>query len=486
LQNVNFRASLFNKNDKSKLIQKEVKNMNVLEKPGREKNHQDKDILAIEKEIRTLFNETFTVLNHRDEHAAKMIKKMIAKRNSFFPGAQPVSMSLSNLTKIQKNTFLVCEKSDGVRYLLCQTKSGSYLLNRKNTYFQCNIDAIRIIPEACQRNLYFLLDGELIIDKKFNKTYYNFLVFDGLCVNGKNVMARDYIDRLKEIKPFIDSISQKAGISIRLFLKDLFSPKSIPFLFQNIIPKLSHENDGLIFTENKCPYYPGTCDSIIKWKPIHLNTIDFILVLGKSNRIINLSYELHCIDKTKNMVFFDYLFFPDSTEEEMARKKISAAKQNGIFFTIIILLGLQIVAECFYDWNFKSLEVRMYHLFKERFAGQSFAEIKKEERDNLLQEINRPEINSCEHQKEEEKKNNSCTMGGWRIERFRTDKEYPNNIHVANNVKASILDNITEEKLIKFITDPPQCLDDNEKQREERKEHLDTEENAEGPQSKFD
>ena len=38
---------------------------------------------------------------------------------------------------------------------------------------------------------------------------------------------------------------------------------------------LVHENDGMIFTVNRCPYYPGTCEEIVKWKPLHMNTIDF-------------------------------------------------------------------------------------------------------------------------------------------------------------------------------------------------------------------
>ena len=41
--------------------------------------------------------------------------------------------------------------------------------------------------------------------------------------------------------------------------------------------KLEHDNDGLIFTVDDCPYYPGTCDQILKWKPIELNSIDFKL-----------------------------------------------------------------------------------------------------------------------------------------------------------------------------------------------------------------
>ena len=35
------------------------------------------------------------------------------------------------------------------------------------------------------------------------------------------------------------------------------------------------KNDGLIFTVDACPYYPGTCNEIIKWKPPHMNSIDF-------------------------------------------------------------------------------------------------------------------------------------------------------------------------------------------------------------------
>ena len=45
---------------------------------------------------------------------------------------------------------------------------------------------------------------------------------------------------------------------------------------------LLHNNDGLIYTIDACPYYPGTCEDIIKWKPPHMNSIDFSFVkLGK-------------------------------------------------------------------------------------------------------------------------------------------------------------------------------------------------------------
>lgn len=67
---------------------------------------------------------------------------------------------------------------------------------------------------------------------------------------------------------------------VNIYQKDVFEIWQTPYLFKMIDPKsgvLLHENDGLIFTTDACPYYPGTCEEIVKWKPSHLNTIDFEL-----------------------------------------------------------------------------------------------------------------------------------------------------------------------------------------------------------------
>ena len=43
------------------------------------------------------------------------------------------------------------------------------------------------------------------------------------------------------------------------------------------IEKLRHGNDGLLFTAVNEPYKVGSCDTMLKWKPPELNTIDFRL-----------------------------------------------------------------------------------------------------------------------------------------------------------------------------------------------------------------
>lgn len=58
-------------------------------------------------------------------------------------------------------------------------------------------------------------------------------------------------------------------------MKEMFNVWDAHVIFDLIKNKLEHENDGLIFTIDAAPYYMGSCHHILKWKPEHLNTIDF-------------------------------------------------------------------------------------------------------------------------------------------------------------------------------------------------------------------
>jgi hypothetical protein len=105
---------------------------------------------------------------------------------------------------------------------------------------------------------------------------------------------------------------------IDIFMKDMFEVADVEGIFQYVIPKLQHENDGLIFTMNCCPYYPGTCQEILKWKPTELNTIDFeIKPLPSSTNSRNI-WGLYSfgVDRRKGnnegqkySVLFDLIFF---------------------------------------------------------------------------------------------------------------------------------------------------------------------------------
>jgi hypothetical protein len=46
-------------------------------------------------------------------------------------------------------------------------------------------------------------------------------------------------------------------------------------LVHRSIQHLQHENDGFLFTSATAPYNLGTCETMLKWKPPHMNSIDF-------------------------------------------------------------------------------------------------------------------------------------------------------------------------------------------------------------------
>lgn len=47
-------------------------------------------------------------------------------------------------------------------------------------------------------------------------------------------------------------------------------------MFEKYIPSLPHENDGIIFNDKNKEYLLGTNEGYLKWKPMELNTVDFL------------------------------------------------------------------------------------------------------------------------------------------------------------------------------------------------------------------
>lgn len=50
-------------------------------------------------------------------------------------------------------------------------------------------------------------------------------------------------------------------------MKDFFQITDLDILFNKIIPRLNHGNDGIIFTKNDSPYDIYQSDHLLKWKP---------------------------------------------------------------------------------------------------------------------------------------------------------------------------------------------------------------------------
>lgn len=200
------------------------------------------------------------------------------------------------LIDLRDGSYYVCEKTDGIRYLLYLTTDEHggetvYLIDRKNDYWFIH-----------QRNLHFpteenelafhqatIIDGELVMDRQPDGVEKpSFLVFDCLILDRKLLTERPLDKRLayfqKNIYQPYKTLFKKYPHELKfqafqLVMKDMQFSYGIGMMFHEVLPRLTHGNDGLIFTCRETPYKYGTDEHILKWKPADENTVDFKLAL---------------------------------------------------------------------------------------------------------------------------------------------------------------------------------------------------------------
>ena len=114
-----------------------------------------------------------------------------------FPGAQPVSFSFDELTVIQSKKSIVCEKTDGFRFLLVEVIRGNqtllFLVDRQYKFRQIwhfhPSEPKPFMQQNSQLNRAFhivnIFDGELVNDHPWRKDNSApiFLIFDSILTN---------------------------------------------------------------------------------------------------------------------------------------------------------------------------------------------------------------------------------------------------------------------------------------------------------------
>ncbi|GBN11275.1 mRNA-capping enzyme [Araneus ventricosus] len=217
-------------------------------------------------------------------------QNMCGWKGSGFPGSQPVSMDINNIKLLHSKPYKVSWKADGTRYMmLIDREDEIYFIDRDNSVFK--VEGLRFprrkVPEEHIANT--LLDGEMIIDKVDGKDVPRYLAYDIIKFEGQDVGQTDFDRRLlcisKEIvKPRrdammngkIDRMQEPFSVRPKDFW-DVTSAKQI--LGEKFRKEMSHEVDGLIFQPVPDPYTGGRCPDVLKWKPPHLNSVDFKLVI---------------------------------------------------------------------------------------------------------------------------------------------------------------------------------------------------------------
>ena len=251
------------------------------------------------------------------------VAQLLNRQNTSFPGAQPVSFAARHITELRREDYYVCEKTDGIRFLMYMTRDGEqeihYLIDRKNDYYYVQKLHFPHQDDPTFQRFHdqTILDGELVEDRLPNgSTQLKYLVFDCLVLDGNRLVHRPLDKRLAHFKEYVlkpyDSLLKKFPEE-KQYLPFTVEDKSVQFsyalelMFKQIIPSVKklHGNDGLIFTCKNTPYQFGTDEHILKWKPPHDNTIDFLLHIVWPQ----LEPDLH--DPNQNTQE-DYLAFPES------------------------------------------------------------------------------------------------------------------------------------------------------------------------------
>ncbi|KAI0887221.1 mRNA capping enzyme, alpha subunit [Annulohypoxylon maeteangense] len=220
------------------------------------------------------------------------VASILHRNSTAFPGAQPVSFTRKHLDELLRDDYYVCEKSDGIRYLLyLAADEGNnechYFIDRKNDYWYIDEGSLHFpLPGNLQAfHKGTILDGELVMDAHSDgRMEPRYLVFDCLAMDGQSLMSRELSKRLgyfqeqvfKPYKKLLDDFPEERQFQpFFLDLKSMQMAYGIRMIFEDVIKNLKHDNDGLIFTALHSEYKPGTDPHILKWKDAEENTVDF-------------------------------------------------------------------------------------------------------------------------------------------------------------------------------------------------------------------
>jgi hypothetical protein len=230
-----------------------------------------------------------------NKNLEKILECELKTSKNIFPGSQPVALEKKNLEILKKNKYVVCEKSDGERYLLLflyiENNPLCLLLNRNNTFYFVELN---IATEMFEGTMF---DGELI---KTKEGQWNYLIHDCIAYNGRSYMKISHNKRYGAIIDFITkmySYQQSNPFYIKTKLFYNYTPE-LEQTWEHIKQTTENNIDGLIFTPVHSPIVIGRQNDLFKWKNGSNHTIDLLVKLIHKN--INAYYSGNKIFKKIN------------------------------------------------------------------------------------------------------------------------------------------------------------------------------------------
>jgi len=220
----------------------------------------------------------------------KKIQNMCEWKKGGFPGCQPVSMDKQNVNFLCQKPYKVSWKADGTRYMmLIDGADEIYFADRDNCIFKVSGLTFLHRKNQTKHIANTLLDGEMVIDVVKGQKFPRYLAYDIIRFEGENVGGVDFGTRLicidKEIvgarnNYIIQGLIDKTKEPFSIRKKEFWDVSdTYKLLDDKFLKNLSHEPDGLIFQPSSPsdPYHCGRDDTVLKWKPLSMNSVDFKL-----------------------------------------------------------------------------------------------------------------------------------------------------------------------------------------------------------------
>ena len=416
-----------------------------------------------------------------------------------FPGLQVINMDREKLNYFTHfpERFLLCEKSDGVRYLLIQYKNGiCHLVGRNLQFYEIYISE-RLPPSYYPKEEWtidYLLDGELILDDvneefddkskfielngKFKKI--NFLIFDAVVIKGINIGYLPFRNRLIELNKLfkeeygISKYVKNCAKSYINKLKDELktnkssnNSKSLDFPNPNKLEKeILKIIPGTVTTNNvnnksitlyMKDYFNFNdverLNEFIKLLPHHndgliINVDDYPYYSGQSCEIFKWKpIEMNTIDfeikynkeKSKYLLYVtnnetDGKTISNLTPVEILCFESDDEKDN--FSKIYNRYENKLIAECFYDANLSNKETAINNYYLSKIKSNTNEKIP---------------MNLDDFPNDNIKLDLQKLKGGWRFQRLRNDKSSGNYISTYQNIKVCIKENLHMEEILSTI-----------------------------------
>lgn len=256
------------------------------------------------------------------------IDKILKPRNN-------LSSVITNVKTLQKyniglisKDYAVTNKLDGERCILLIYDNVIYIIETNTRHFYktdltCNF-----------KN--FILDGELVIRGDF----YEFHIFDIIYHNDRNLSDNKDFNLHSRLK-LIYQLDIQNGNFFKIINKKYYFDNV--FIASKKILKYDNEKgDGLVFIPiNEC--YKN--QNLYKWKPVHLNTIDFFSIKKQNN-----VWELY-VRGINNIKKFDNVFVHNDKYKEDCIKTIGYTIFDDTFKDPTTLLPYETNTVIEFYWN---------------------------------------------------------------------------------------------------------------------------------------